>query len=114
MESRVGAFHGGHFLRCPASDKFSTLVPSLRADVDNPVGTLDHVQIVFDHDDAISFRDKTVEGFQKNCDIVDMKTGCRLVKDEESSPRLVSRQACRKLESLGFTATQDIERLTEF
>src|SRR4030042_101000 len=49
---RVGK--GGDLFRRPASHHISTFIPPFKSEVDDRVGGLDNVQIVFDNDNGIS------------------------------------------------------------
>ena len=109
----VGAFGGGHFLRGSGDDKLTTSVTGLRADVDDPVGGLDDIEVMLDHDDAVALVDKSLEGLQQDGYVIDVESGGRFVEDEKRPAWLVSRQTCSQLEALGLTATQDIERLAK-
>ena len=104
----MGALGGRDLLGCPGDHQLAPLVARLRADIDDPVGRLDHIQIVLDHHDAVPFGDKAVEGFQQDGDIVDMKARSRFVKDQEGAPRFMTRKASGELQALGFPSAQDI------
>ena len=44
-----------------ASDDFASVGPAFRADVDDPVCSLDDVEVVFDHDDAVACIDELAQ-----------------------------------------------------
>ena len=88
------ALGGRNLLGCSADHELAPLVTGLRTDIDNPVGGLDHVEVMLDDNDAVPFGDQTLEGLQQNGDVVDMQTGRRLVEDEEGSSRFVTRKPC--------------------
>ena len=74
---------GGHrrqLFRRTLSDKPSTSVSALGPQVDEVVSRTNHVKVVFDDDDGISFIDKSVEDRQKAPDILEVETGRRLVE----------------------------------
>ena len=110
----MGAFMRGHFLGGSGDDELSSPVTGFGSDVDHPVGGLDDIKIMFDDDDAVALGNEPLERFQQDGDIVHMKSGGRLVKDEKRPSGFVSRQTRRKFEPLGLPAAQDIQRLTEF
>ena len=69
-------------------DDPAPLVSRLGAQVDDPVGRLDHVEIVFDHDDRVPLLDETVEDLEQLVDVVEMQAGRRLVEDVERLARV--------------------------
>ena len=64
----------------PRDDRTATRT-ALGAQVDHPVGRLDHVQVVLDDDDRIAFVTQPVQHLQKLCDIVKVQSGGRLIED---------------------------------
>src|SRR5437879_4793406 len=44
----------GHELRRPCDDDPAAAIAAFRAEIDDPVGGLDHVEVVFDHDDGVA------------------------------------------------------------
>ena len=50
-----------NFFGGSANDDFTTVGPTFRADVDDPVGGLDDVEIVFDHDDTVTCVDELAQ-----------------------------------------------------
>lgn len=57
--------------------------PGFRTKFDNPVRGTDDIHIVLDHDYGMAFRQKGVEGFQQPLHIIEMKTGGRLIENEQ-------------------------------
>ena len=77
---------------------------SFRAQVDDPVGGFDHVQIVFNDDHRIAAIDQLVEHIQQQADIVEVKSGGRFVKQVERFARIDSGQLGSQFDALGFAA----------
>src|SRR5258708_29631181 len=50
----VAALRLGHLLRCACRDDAAALVAALWADVHDPVGALDHVEVVLDHQHGVA------------------------------------------------------------
>jgi hypothetical protein len=46
--------HLGDAIRRPLGDDLTTVRPSPRTEVDDPIGGLDDVQVVLDHDDGVA------------------------------------------------------------
>ena len=59
----------------------------LGAQVDDPVGRLDHVEVVLDDDDRVAQVDQAVEHVEQLADVVEVQAGRRLVEDVERSCR---------------------------
>jgi len=55
-------------------------------EVDDPVGRLDHIEVVFDHHDRIALIDQAVEHFEEFADILKMQAGGRFIEDVERLP----------------------------
>src|SRR3546814_1152119 len=66
--------------RCAFGHDFAALDAAFGAHVDDPVGGLDDVEIMFDHDDADALLHKGVEDFQQFADILEMEAGGGLVQ----------------------------------
>jgi hypothetical protein len=64
-------------------DDFAAAVAAFGAEVDDPVGGLDHIEIVLYHHDGISVLNEFVQDFQKLRHIVEMQPRGRLVEDIE-------------------------------
>src|SRR5438034_4865979 len=62
-EERPGVRPGvlRHVLRGTAGDQLAPGVPALRPEVDDPVGRLDHVEVVFDHQHGVAGRHQSLE-----------------------------------------------------
>ncbi|MCH8961576.1 MAG: AMP-binding protein, partial [Bacteroidetes bacterium] len=86
---------------------------ALRADVDDPVGGLHHVEIVLDHYDGVARLDQLVQHLQKLAHILEMQTGRRLVEDVERAPRRTARQLLGQLHPLRLAARQRRRLLAE-
>ena len=50
----VGAWVAGDLLRRAGNDNFTTTGAAFRAEVDDPVGGLDDIQVVLDDDDGVA------------------------------------------------------------
>src|SRR5437763_1502317 len=70
-----------NLLGSAASDQFAALVASLRAEVDDIIGRLDHVQVVLDHHDGVTVVDQPVQALQQPIDVGEVQTGGRLVQN---------------------------------
>ena len=63
----------------------SAILAAARPHVDNIVGTLDDIEIMFDDNDRIAAVDKSVQNSHECGNVVEMKACCRLIENEESA-----------------------------
>ena len=95
-----------HVLRGSGGYHAPTVSPALWSHVDDPVGALDDLQVMLDHDDGVSCIDEAVEHLDKSADVVQMKAGGRLIENVEPALSFAAR-ACElagDLEPLGLSA----------
>ncbi|EDT04028.1 hypothetical protein BamIOP4010DRAFT_2429 [Burkholderia ambifaria IOP40-10] len=62
-------------------------VAAFRAEIDQPVGRADHVEVVFDHDQRMAGREQFAERLHQLRDVVEVQPGGRLVEHEQLRPR---------------------------
>ena len=77
----MGVCASGHFLGRAAGDQFPPLMSPFRAQVDDVVGRFDHIEIVFDDDDGMTFFDQQVQALKQPIDVGKVKPGRRLVEN---------------------------------
>ena len=70
-------------LRRSGSDDFTTSITSFRAEIDDPIGALDHVEIVLDHHEGMSAIHQALEQLQQHRHIVEMQSRGWLVEDKQ-------------------------------
>ena len=97
----------------PDRDDLPALFAAFRPEVDDPVGGLDHVEIVLDHEQAVARLQQLAERRQQLGDVVEMQPGGRLVEDVEHAVAGLRRQMRRNLDALRFAARQRRRRLAE-
>ena len=68
-------------------DHLPALVPSFRPQVDDPIGGLDHVQIVLDDDDGVAGIRQAVKDVEQALDIGEVQAGGGLIQDVERPAR---------------------------
>ena len=61
-------------------------VATFRAQVDDPVGGLDHIQVVLDHHDRVARVAQPVQYLEQQLDVVEMEAGRRLIQYVDSAP----------------------------
>src|SRR5262249_8468607 len=75
-----------------------------RSQVDDPVGRLDHVEIVFDDDDGVAQIDEAIEHVEQLTDVVEVQTGRRFIEDVDGFARVGPRQLGGQLDALRLAA----------
>ena len=77
----------GHLLGRPLGDDPAAAVAPFGAEVDDPVGGLDHVEVVLDDDDRVARAREAVEDLEQLADVLEVEAGGRLVEDVERLAR---------------------------
>src|SRR6476660_2469597 len=70
-----------HHLRGALDDHHPTSIASLGPQVDDPVGGLDHVEIVLDDDDGVALIHQTAEDSEELAYVLEVEPGGGLVED---------------------------------
>ena len=107
--------------RSSSRDEFPAFIAGLGPEIDDPIGTLDHLKIMLDHDDGVAGLDQSLKQLHEDCDIVEMQAGRRLVEDKEIAARCAVLfrahtfigQVPDEFEPLRFAAGKRVERLAE-
>lgn len=73
------------FLRRAFGYDLSAAFAAFGAKIDNPVGSLDDVQVVFDYYYGIAVVSQPMQHFQQQIDILEMKTGSGFVENVEGA-----------------------------
>ena len=79
---RVRLLYLGDLLRRSGCNHFAACLSRFRTEIDDPIGALDHFQIVFDHHDRMSAIDQPLKQSQQHRHIVEMQSGGRFIKDK--------------------------------
>ncbi len=123
---RFGA--GLHVVGCARAQHEAAAVAAFRAEVDQPVGRADHVEVVLDHDQRMAGGEQLAERLHQLRDVVEVQPGGRLVEHEQLRPRdarffrddPAAVDGCRRfgeeagqLQPLRFAARQRRHRLAE-
>ena len=70
-------------LRRSGCDHFATVVARFRPKIDNPIGGLNHFEIMFDHDDRVTAIDEALKKLQQHRDVVEMQSSRRFVENKK-------------------------------
>ena len=63
-------------------DDVTAFVASFGPQVNDPIGALDHVEVVLDDQHRMTGIDEALKGFQQNADVVKVQAGGRFVEEE--------------------------------
>jgi len=94
-------------------DHEPALVATLGAEVDEPVGGLQHIQVVLDDDHGIAVIDQPVQHLQQSLHVGVVEAGGRLVEEVQGTAGVAARKLGRELHALRLTARQLRRRLSE-
>jgi hypothetical protein len=93
-------------IQLPSRWSSAAAVAALRAEVDEPVGGLDHVEVVLDDDDGVAVVAQALQHREQHLDVVEVQAGGRLVEDVERAPGVALGQLQRQLDALRLAAGQ--------
>src|SRR5690606_3367298 len=82
-EGGGGGGGSGDFFRWAFGDNAAAFTAGFGADLDEPVGGFEDVEVVFDHDHAVSMINERLEDGDETFDVVAMKAGGGFVQQEE-------------------------------
>src|SRR2546426_1096759 len=112
---RVGV--ASDVLRGSLRDDAPARVAGTRSHFDHPVGPLDDVEMVLDHEHRVAGVDEAVEHAAQRPDVVEVQAGRRLVEEGELAPRAGfparERQLAGDLQALRLAARERGRRLAE-
>jgi hypothetical protein len=86
---------------------------AFRAEVEDPVGGLDHVEVVFDDDQGVAGVAEFEEDFEQFGDVVEVQAGGRFVEEVERAAGVFAAEFGGELEALGFAAGEGGAGLAE-
>ena len=95
-----------NILRRTCAYNVSALVSTFRSDVDDVVGTLYDIEVMFDDENGVASFDELVERVEQASDVVEMKSCCRLVEDEEGRGLLFLTNEVRQFHTLVLPSGQ--------
>src|SRR5699024_11547547 len=111
--SGVAARVRGDGLRGALRDDGATAPTALGAQVDDPVGALDDIEVVLDHQHRVALVDQPLEHPEQLADVLEVQPGGRLVQHVDGPTGGALLQLGSELDALCLTAGQRRGRLTE-
>ncbi len=88
-------------------------VAALRSEVDEPVGVLDHVEVVLDDDDAGASIEQSLKGLEQDTNVLEVESGGGLIEEEQGAFRIRAAHVSGQLETLRLSSRQGVHRLAE-
>ncbi len=107
----MSVFH--HFFRRPLHDDVSAVDTGLWTEIDDPVGRLNDIEIVFDDDNRVPLLDEAGEHLQQFGDVVDVQAGRGFIQQIERASGVGTGEFGGQLHPLRFTTAQGCGGLTE-
>ena len=103
-------------LGCSLGDDLSAGGSSFWAELDQPVSAFDEIEIMLNHDHAVSFVDETVKDSDEATHVVLMKTGRRFVQEEKKRifGIIYLGEILHQFQALGLASGKRIQRLSQF
>ena len=102
-----------HFHRRAAGDQLAAVGAAFGAEVDDPVGFLDDVEVVLDGDDGVAAVDQAVQDVDQLLDVGEVQAGGRLVEDVERRAARFLAELVGELDALRFAAGERVAALAE-
>src|SRR4051794_13719466 len=104
---------GGDLLGRALGDDDATPRPALGTHVDDPVGGLDHVEVVLDHQHRVALVDQAREHAEELADVLEVQARGRPVEHVDSAPGGPLLELARQLHPLRLAAREGRRRLAE-
>src|SRR5579862_434652 len=109
----VGLFVAGdEFGRTLGHDAAAAFAP-FGAEVDDPIGLFDDIEVVLDDEDGVAEADEALENVEKLADVVEVQAGGGLVEDIERAAGLPLGEFASQLDSLRFASGESSGGLAE-
>jgi len=119
-ERRGGGGRAGDFLRRAFGDDVPAVGAGVGPDLEDPVRGFEHVEIVLDHDHAVTAVDQGVQNREEALHVVPMQAGGGFIEEQQGARtrrrfRFGSErvQVAHQLEPLGFAPAKRVEWLTK-
>ncbi len=100
----VGFFCAGDEFGRALGDDAAATFAAFGAEVDDPVGLLDDVEMVLDDEHGVAEIDEALQDVEEFSDIVEVQAGGGLVEDVEGAAGLALGKLAGELDALGFAA----------
>src|SRR6202007_1263594 len=96
---RLRLFRAGDLLGRALRHDAPAAFAAFGAEIDDPVGLLDNVEMVLDDEYGVGERDQALENVEELADVVEVEAGGWLVKDVERAAGLALRKLASELDA---------------
>ena len=100
-------------LRRTRADYLASLFATLRPKVNDPICALNHLEIVFDHNQRVSRVAQFHQHLQQFLDIGEVQSRCWLIQNINSAASRLFPKLCRQFDALRLSARKGRSSLTE-
>ena len=111
--ARFGFFAFRNLFRRTCSNHSPAVNTRIRTQVDNPVGALDHIQVVFDNHDAVAEATQAIQAVHKLADIFKVQARRRFVKQVKRLTCTRAAQFRSNFNALRLSPAKCCRRLTQ-
>src|SRR5205823_5140954 len=109
----VGFFGPGDEFGRALGDDAAAALAAFRAEVDDPVGLFDDVEMVLDDEHGVAKIDQALKYIEELSNVVEVQAGCRFIQNVERAPGLALGKFTGQFDALGFAAGERCGGLTE-
>src|ERR1035441_3621470 len=81
-------------------------ITAFRPEINDPIGSLDDIQVVFDDNEGVAGSPQFEQDFEQLGDIVELEAGGGLIQNIERAPGLFATQLGAELDALGLAAAE--------
>ncbi len=121
---RRGGVRGGDSFGRAFSDDLAAVRAGIRPDLEQPVGAFQHVEIVLDHDEAVSAIDELLQDGEQPLHVVPVQSRGRFVEQQQRAGAIRGRnggvlgaaeltEIAHQFQPLRLAAAQRVQRLAE-
>ena len=107
-------FQRRDFFGRPGGDDVAPSFAPFGSQIDQPIGALDHVEVVFDDDHRVASIDQSAEDIEQTANLVKMQAGRRFVKQIQCLAGIDAGELRAEFDALCFAAGQSRGRLAEW
>ena len=113
IAARLGLLALCNLFRRTRRNHATTMNARIRAQVDNPVGTLDHVQVMFDNHDTVAETAQTIQTIHELADVFKVQARRRFVKQVKRLSRTRTAQLRSNFNALRLSPAERCRRLAQ-
>src|SRR6266566_3966893 len=97
----VGFFGPGDDFGRALGDDATAALAAFRAEVDDPVGLFDDVEMVLDDEHGVAKIDQALKNIEELTNVVEVQAGCRFIQNVEGAPGLALGKFTGQFDALG-------------